>query len=168
MGEFLQEYFTFTNISQYLIMNRVLAVIVVISLITSCQKNSKPETSIIGTWKLISGTVIEKNDTTFTDYTQNKNAIKIINDTHFSFLNHDLNKGKDSTASFGAGGGRYSLDGNKYTEFLEYCNAREWENNKFEFTVTVKNDTLIQTGVEKIDSIGINRLNIEKYIRLKN
>jgi hypothetical protein len=33
--------------------------------------------------------------------------------------------------------------------------------------VTINNDTLIQKGIEKIDSLGVNRLNIEKYIRLK-
>jgi hypothetical protein len=150
-------------------MKKILSIIAISAGIISCKTDSKSETSssINGTWQLISGTLIEKGDTTFTDYTKDKNAIKIINDTHFSFLNHDLNKGKDSTASFGAGGGKYTLVGDKYTEFLEYCNAREWENNKFEFTITIKNDTLIQTGIEKIDSIGVNRLNIEKYVKVK-
>jgi hypothetical protein len=150
-------------------MKKIFSIIAIASIIISCKTESKQEvsSSIHGTWALVSGTIIEKGDTTFTDYTKGKNAIKIINDTHFSFLNHDLNKGKDSTASFGAGGGKYTLVGDKYTEFLEYCNAREWENNKFEFTVTVQNDTLIQTGVEKIDSIGVNRLNIEKYVKVK-
>ena len=46
---------------------------------------------IIGTWKLISGTTIEKGDTTVIDYTKKMSFIKIINDTHFAFLNHDLN-----------------------------------------------------------------------------
>ncbi|MES2521037.1 MAG: hypothetical protein V4585_23195 [Bacteroidota bacterium] len=151
-------------------MKKIFSIIAISSLIISCKTESKQDasSSINGTWALVSGTIIEKGDTTFTDYTKGKNAIKIINDTHFSFLNHDLNKGKDSTASFGAGGGKYTLVGDKYTEFLEYCNAREWENNKFEFTITVQNDTLIQTGVEKIDSIGVNRLNIEKYVKVKN
>ena len=149
-------------------MKRIFSIIAISSVIISCKTESKQDSSSInGTWKLISGTLIEKGDTTVTDYTKGKNAIKIINDTHFSFLNHDLNKGKDSTASFGAGGGKYTLVGDKYTEFLEYCNAREWENNKFEFTIIVKNDTLIQTGIEKIDSIGVNRLNIEKYVKVK-
>lgn len=148
-------------------MKKIFSIIAISSIIISCKTESKQDSSSInGTWKLISGTLIEKGDTTVTDYTKDKNAIKIINDTHFSFLNHDLNKGKDSTASFGAGGGKYTLVGDKYTEFLEYCNAREWENNKFEFTITVKNDTLIQTGIEKIDSIGVNRLNIEKYVKM--
>ena len=53
---------------------------------------------IKGTWQLVTATVIEKGDTTVTDYTKKISFIKIINDTHFAFLQHDLNKGKDSAA----------------------------------------------------------------------
>jgi len=135
----------------------------------SCNEKSQsnPKTiSIKGTWKLLTGTLIEKGDTTITDYTKDKSFIKIINDTHFAFLQHDLRK--DSTSGFSAGGGRYTLTGNNYTEHLEYCNAKEWEGHDFAFTVTINGDTLIQTGVEKIEAEGINRINTEKYIRVKN
>lgn len=122
---------------------------------------------ITGTWQLISGTTIEKNDTTVTYYTKERSFIKIINDTHFAFLKHDLNKGKDSTASFGAGGGTYTLRDSVYTEQLEYCNDRQWEGNNFTFAVTIQNDTLVQSGIEKVERAGINRINIEKYVRVK-
>lgn len=120
---------------------------------------------IVGTWELLTGTIIENGDTTITDYTKNARFIKIINDTHFTFLNHDLNKGADSTATFVAGGGKYALDKNKYKEKLEYCNYREWEGNDFEFEVKIHSDTLIQKGVERIEDLGVDRLNIEVYVR---
>ncbi len=41
---------------------------------------------IEGTWKLLTGTLIEKGDTVVTDYTKGKAFIKIINDDHFAFL----------------------------------------------------------------------------------
>ena len=135
------------------------------SLETDKVKNEENE--IIGTWKLLSGTLIEKGDTTVTDYTKKLSFIKIINKTHFAFLQHDLNKGKDSVAVFVAGGGRYSIKDSLYTEQLEYCTAREWEGNDFEFTISIKNDTLIQEGIEKVESAGIERINIEKYVRVK-
>jgi hypothetical protein len=140
---------------------------------TSCNnKSEKTKTAgqpspIVGTWQLISGALTEKNKTTVTDYTKDKKAIKIINGSHFCFLIHDLTKGKGPSAAFTAGGGRYTLAGDKYTEYLEFCNDRQWENNKFEFTITIKDDTLTQKGIEKIDSLGINRINIEKYARVK-
>jgi hypothetical protein len=122
---------------------------------------------IAGTWKLITGTLIEKGDTTVTDYTKNTSFIKIINNTHFAFLQHDLSKGKDSTAAFSSGGGTYSLKDSIYTEHLEYCTAREWEGSDFPFTIEINNDTLVQRGVEKVVSAGVDRLNIEKYVRVK-
>ena len=147
--------------------------ILVAIMLASCGTESKKDetirtaTPIIGTWKLISGTLIEKGDTSITYYDKNISFIKIINETHFSFLQHDLNKGKDSTAVFAAGGGSYTIKDSLYTEQLEYCSARNWEGNDFPFTVQIKNDTLIQSGVEKVESAGVNRINIEKYVRLK-
>jgi hypothetical protein len=130
-------------------------------------KNNSIQKHLIGTWKLISGTLIEKGDTTITDYTKNTSFIKILNDTHFAFLQHDLKKGKDSVAVFVAGGGRYSLKDSSYTEHLEYCSAREWEGNDFPFIISITNDTLVIRGVEKVEAAGVNRINIEKYSRLK-
>jgi hypothetical protein len=144
----------------------LLIVFVIVCL--SCDKEKTQPKGVEGTWQLFSATLIEKGDTTFTDYTKNVRMIKVINQTHFTFLNHDLTHGKDSTnAVFSAGGGRYTLDGNTYTEYLEYCNAREWEGHEFKFDVTVSNDTLIQKGVEKLENLNIERLNIEKYLRVK-
>ncbi len=131
-------------------------------------ENKTSNIPIVGTWRLISGTLVEKGDTVVTDYTKNLSFIKIINDSYFSFLLHDNNKGADSTKAFSAGGGRYTLADSSYTEHLEYCSDRNWEGHDFNFTISIKNDTLVQRGIEKIDSAGINRLNIEKYVRIKN
>ena len=151
-----------------------LATCLLVGLITlSCHHIDNLESSasspkpIIGTWKLLTGTLIEKGDTTVTDYTKNVSFIKIINDSHFSFIQHDLNKGKDSAAVFSSGAGTYSLKDSSYTEHLEYCSAREWEGHDFTFTVEIKNDTFIQRGIEKVENLGIERLNIEKYVRVK-
>lgn len=153
-------------------MNIKTALIASSTILMSCgaatvEKESN-QAPIAGSWKLLTGTLIEKGDTTTTDYTKNVSFIKIINNSHFAFLQHDLNKGKDSAAVFVSGGGRYTLKDSLYTEHLEYCSAREWEGNDFAFNITIKDDTLIQQGVEKVESAGINRVNIEKYIRVKN
>ena len=138
----------------------------------SCSEKNRPEAttdragSIVGTWQLLSGTLIEKGDTVVTDYTKDVSFIKIINDTHFAFLKH--NRANTTPATYDSGGGRYSLKDSLYTEHLDYCNEREWEGHTFNFTVTLKNDTLVQQGVEKVEKAGIDRLNIEKYVRLKN
>jgi hypothetical protein len=139
-------------------------------LFSSCTmevKNDNTGLPLKGTWRLLTGTLTEKGNTTITDYTKNTSFIKIINDSHFAFFQHDLKNGKDSTPVFSSGAGSYSLQDSTYTEHLEYCSAREWEGHDFTFTVEIHNDTLTQSGVEKIDSLGVNRLNVEKYVRLK-
>lgn len=150
-------------------MKKILIPIFILISLTGCKQTPDPvsKNPLIGTWLLLQGTTIQNGDTTITDYTQNLKGIKIINATHFSFLNHDLTQGKDSIKTFSSGGGTYTLMGNQYKEHLEFCNYREWENHDFEFTVTLKADTLIQEGIEKVESIGIERINIEKYVRVK-
>jgi hypothetical protein len=146
-------------------MKSILSLVLIITTIFSCTKTTKHP--IEGTWQLITGTLIEKGDTVVTDYTKNISFIKIINNSHFAFLQHDLKKGKDSTAVFASGGGKYTINESLYTEHLEYCSAREWEGNDFKFSYLIRNDTLVQKGVEKIVSQGIDRVNIEKYVRVK-
>jgi len=154
-------------------MKIITGVILFAFMLISCKSEIKEElpakiqNPITGTWQLITGTLIEKGDTSITYYNKNISFIKIINDTHFSFLQHDLNKGKDSTAIFVAGGGTYTIKDSLYTEKLEYCSARSWEGNEFPFSIQIKNDTLVQSGVEKVESAGVNRINIEKYVRIK-
>lgn len=135
---------------------------------TDNTKSTLSARSVVGTWQLLTATVVEKGDTTVTDYTKNRSFIKVINDTHFAFLHHDLTKGKSSPAVFASGGGTYSLIDSQYVEHLTYSSDRSWEGTDFTFTVSLNNDTLIQSGVEIVEQAGINRINTETYIRVKN
>lgn len=148
-------------------MKKIWIGIFAISIIAACQQQKPAGHPLTGTWKLLSGSLTENGNTTVTDYTKDKSFIKIINEDHFSFMGHDLVKGKDSAAFYTSGGGKYTLKDSLYTEFLEYCSAREWENNKFEFIISFHGDTLIQQGIEKVAGTNVNRLNVEKYIRLR-
>ncbi len=147
--------------------------IFIATLFTACSPDSKKaETDqsalpIAGTWELISATSTEQ-DSTFSTFNPNNKMIKIITPTHFAFFNHDMTMGKDTaTASYSAGGGTYSLSDSLYTEHLEYFNYREWEGHTFQFVVTITNDTLTQEGIEKVENLGIDRLIVEKYKRVK-
>jgi hypothetical protein len=138
-----------------------------LGLLLSC--NTEPSTTLHlnGTWRLVSGTTITKGVSTVTDYTKESAMIKIINDSHFAFLKHDLNSPKDSSNHFDAGGGSYTLAGDKYTEHLDYYVDRNWEGKTFPFTVSISNDTLIQRGMEKVEAENIDREIIERYVRVQ-
>jgi hypothetical protein len=151
--------------TKFKLMKNIILLLIAILFFASCEtKKESNAIPIIGTWRLISAETTEK-DSTFSTFNPKTKMIKIINDTHFAFFNHDLNNGKDSAAVFFGGGGKYSLKDSIYTEDLEYFNNRQWENGKFEFIVKIKNDTLTQKGIEKVEKLGINRIITEKYVR---
>ncbi|SHN37033.1 hypothetical protein SAMN05216524_11452 [Mucilaginibacter sp. OK098] len=122
---------------------------------------------IIGTWHLVSGATISKGQSQANSYPKDQEMIKVINETHFAFLNHIINTAKDSSNKFDAGGGRYTLKGDQYTEHLDYYKDKAWEGKPFTFTITFSGDTLIQKGVEKVEGTGIDRIVIEKYLKVK-
>ena len=143
-------------------------IIAAVMLFAACKNEKKQNLlPLIGTWELISATSTEK-DSTVSTFNPKTKMIKIINPTHFAFLSHDLNMGKDTaTAAFTAGGGTYTLVDSVYIEHLDYFIDRNWENNKFEFVVKIQNDTLIQKGIEKVEKLGIDHIIVEKYKRVK-
>lgn len=150
-------------------MRPILSLLLFLALFASCQTTpeQKPPIPLIGTWELISATSTEK-DSTFSTFNPKHKMIKIITPTHFAFFLHDLTMGKDTaTAAYSGGGGTYTLVDSTYTEHLEYFNNREWEDHKFSFTVTVKNDTFTQQGVEKLEKLGIDRVIVERYKRVE-
>jgi hypothetical protein len=146
---------------------RLTSLLFAFSLLFSCKARQGESIRLNGTWQLLSGTTITRGVSAVTDYTKGKMMIKIINDSHFAFLSHDLNPPKDSSNHFDAGGGSYSLTGDQYIEHLDYYTDHNWEGKPFTFTVSIKDDTLIQRGIEKVENENINREIIEKYIRVK-
>jgi hypothetical protein len=133
----------------------------------SCTNQPATSIRLNGTWQLLSGTEITKGVAVVTDYTKGQKMIKIVNDSYFAFLKHDLGSPKDSSNHFDAGGGSYTLNGDQYIEHLDYYSDRNWEGKPFTFTVSIDKDTLVQRGIEKVENEGIEREIIEKYIRVK-
>lgn len=127
-----------------------------------------PLAPIQGTWKLVSAVMVTKGDSaiTYPVKGQEEEMIKIINADHFAFFRHNLNKPAGKPL-FDSGAGTYKIDGDNYTENLQYATARAWEGQSFNFKVSFKGDTLQQKGIEKIDSLKIDREIVETYIKVK-
>lgn len=149
--------------------------LIILSFVAVCSscvtKSDKPvinEQNISGTYRLLESKTIKGTDTiiAFTD-TSKTEMFKMFNGDHFSFFNHDKEKGKGKDPLFVSGGGTYTLNGNKYREYLQYCSIRDWENNTFDFELTQKGDTLIQKGEENLPELGVKQTIIETYIKLK-
>lgn len=149
-------------------MRNILMLLAVLSLLSCSNREDSGKDlnlDIQGTWQLLSATTIEKGKSQTTDYSGKLKMIKIFNHSHFAFLRHSLDA-KDST-NFDAGGGTFVLDKDDYTEHLEYYKDKNWEGKTFKFKLAIHQDTLIQKGIEKVEKAGVDRVIIEKYIKVK-
>ena len=117
--------------------------------------------NLIGTWKLIYGEIQENDSIDIKDVTKS-DFIKIINSTHFAFFNQE----HGNEEGFYGGAGSYKLEGNQYTETLDFFGAEVYRGQSFEFTIEIKGDTLIQSGLEEVKEANIKRYITEKYIRV--
>lgn len=142
-------------------MKRYIYIILCFALV-SCAKKQESINKIEGSWKLFyneikQGDSIQVRDLSKTDF------IKIINKTHFTFINQP----KDSTGSFYAGAGTYTLDKDNYSEVLQYIEYKAIRNHQFDFKIKLQGDTLIQFGKEKVEGTTIDREIVEKYYRIQ-
>ena len=140
--------------------SKLFLVLIVLLSFCNCSKNNSK--SIVGTWRMFYAESIE-NDSVIIKNLDSTSFIKIINDNHFAFFNQTLG----NQEVFYGGGGSYTLEGDKYTEVLNYTSVKSLRNHSFPFTVKIKGDTLIQSGIEFVKKANLNRKIIEKYIRVK-
>ena len=145
--------------------NYLLAFVTLSVLSCSNEKQKNASLNLEGSWQLISATTIEKGKTQVTNYGGDVKMIKIINGSHFAFLRHSSNP-KDTT-NFDAGGGSYTLSNADYTEHLDFYKDKKWEGKTFNFKIALDKDTLIHKGVEKVVEANIDRVIIEKYLKIK-
>ena len=126
----------------------------------NCNKKTIP-LSISGTWKMVYAEVIESDSIQIKNL-EHTEFIKIFNESNFAFFNQNSN----NSENFYSGAGTYRLKGNDYQETLSYTSSEDIRNHTFSFKIKIKGDTLIQTGLEKIEAAGINRIVTEKYIKI--
>ena len=106
------------------------------------QESQKGSGSHLGTWQLASfkyGT----NQPGFTDFPQSQRRIKLITETHFTWVEFDATTKKVS----GAAGGAYSLSGNTYTESIDFGLGMDtYFGQKHAFTIRVERDKFFLSG----------------------
>ena len=152
-------------------MKQFVFVIINVILFISCNRESGQTKSdmpltnsaLEGTWKLIYADIREQDSVQIKDL-DNTDFIKIINSSHFAFFNQE----RGTAENFIAGAGTYEFNGTDYTESLDFINSPDLRGHTFPFKVEIKNDTLIQQGHEVVESAGIDRYILEKYVRINS
>jgi hypothetical protein len=95
-----------------------------------------------GTWQLVSFRYGEA--TIWSNVPEGQRRIKLINQTHFSWVQYEVSSGKAQTMA----GGTYTLKQGAYTEAIEYAGEgmTEYLGKSQLFTLRVEGDRLHQSG----------------------
>ncbi|MBN1819176.1 MAG: nuclear transport factor 2 family protein [Prolixibacteraceae bacterium] len=123
----------------------------------------RPE--IIGNWNMVE--VKNVNDGVISSSSPNDfdgKQIKIWTNSHFSFSGDYV---LDGVKMDYYGGGTYTLNGNNYTENIDYHARKSIVGTSIKMQLEIKGDTLIQTyPVDDNGYIDQNNYSVEKYVRL--
>jgi hypothetical protein len=133
-----------------------LVFVFLLSCTTSAQEKKNP---IEGTWELVSAKWTSPDTTSFFPITDHDRQIKMISRSHFVWISQDTSR-KDV---YGFGGGKYTLDGDKYTEHIEMFLSPEWIGKSVTFKMKVEGDTLIQSGKMPLKKLGLADYDLETY-----
>lgn len=130
--------------------------------------------SLEGAWELVDA----KNVPADPDFSLAKTRqIKIITKTHFAFLSQDRLPAKPSAAqladaakTFSAGGGTYKLEGDSYTEHIEFFVVPKFAGTTITFKIKWEGDEWIQSGTLPLKALGLSDHDVqitERYRRIK-
>ncbi len=101
----------------------------------------------IGTWRIASATYTNAKMQRESVDQSRHHELKIITPTHFMWITYEPDKANPGRKVFGgAGGGRYTLNGIKYVETLEYASWAGYESNITDFSLRVEGDKMYQMG----------------------
>ena len=139
---------------------KLLSIFLILVFLFGCTTTTVEEKNPIeGTWELIYAKS-SNTDTTYlfpvTDYERN---IKMISRTHFVWIAQDTSR----EDIYGFGGGKYTLDGDNYTEYFEMFVNPALVGKSITFKVEVKGDTLIQSGTVPLKKFGFADYDGEDY-----
>ena len=146
-------------------------VILLLVLLSSCATEKR--SPLEGVWELVSAEWTYPDTTrkiTPADWSQ----IKIITKSHFVFAGQEPNRTKISGAGsdaelismaqeFFGGGGTYTLEGDTYTETMQYYSNPNYISVSLPWKIEIEGTQLIQSGTFPAKSIGLEEHDIELY-----
>ena len=97
----------------------------------------------IGAWEVESLTFTEKDGTVQEIEIKDPPGLKILSETHWAFV--EQNDAENPIPTSG-GGGSYVIEGDQYTEIIEYHAARDFIGKRLTFDCKVEGDRWYQSG----------------------
>jgi hypothetical protein len=120
----------------------VLGVSVAVGLQAQQQPPKMNPKAHLGTWQLKSYKYGE-NQQAFTEFPPTERRIKLITETHFTWIGFNADTKKIRSSA----GGKYTLDGNTYTESIDFgLEMDTYLGQKHAFTIQVDGDRFTLSG----------------------
>jgi hypothetical protein len=94
-----------------------------------------------GAWEMVRGTQTGADGTVVEISRSDRQALKIIGSGHFVYISQD-----GPEAFHGAHGGRCTIDGNQYTEHVEYASLEQMRGQSYTFEFRLEGDELRVQG----------------------
>lgn len=125
----------------------------------------KKQSPIEGAWKIVEYGQWHITDTSLTAMVNN-GLIKMWSKKYFTFVGYFR---RDTSIAEYHGAGRYTINGNKYEEYVIYNDYKPLIGTKLKALLEIRNDTLIQRyNSDNADSWELREgYTTEKYIRLE-
>ena len=133
-----------------------LVFVFLLSCTTSAQEKKNP---FEGTWEMISAKWSTPDTTMFFPASDYDRQIMMNSRTHTLWIRQDTSR-QDAG---GFGGGKYALEGDKYTELIETFFNPKCIGKWYTATMKVKGDTLIQSGIWPAKKYGIGEYDMDLY-----
>lgn len=135
--------------------------LVFVFLLSSTVIAQEKKNPLEGTWELVSGKATWADTSETYPETDDWRMIKIISKKHFVFVNQDTS----GEGSSGFGGGTYSLEGDSYTEHIEFFAPPylDFIGKSFSFKSEVKGDQWIMSGTMPLKKMGLAENDMEIY-----
>jgi len=141
----------------------ILLSLIIASIIGSCTQAKK--SPLEGAWKIVEYGQWHITDTSLKAMFNN-GLIKMWSKDYFAFVGYFR---PDTSIHQYHGAGIYTLNGNKYEEYIIYNDYKPLVGTKFKALLEIRNDTLIQRyNSDNTDSWELrDGFTTERYIRLK-
>ena len=133
-------------------------------IICSCKNGN--QSPIQGAWQLVHEDHIKGGKITAVfPISITGGEIKMWSEHNFVFVGRFK---QDTIFTDSYGGGTYTLEGNRYEEYVQYHSVPDYVNQTVKIKLEIMNDTIIQTyPVDDNGQVNKNEYYIEKWARLK-